>query len=59
MGIEDWELNPILNPHSPFPYPKWQKWRVTTLLFVAKGIYKNKLYKTIWKKKRKSLLLNG
>lgn len=39
MGIEDWELNPILNPHSPFPYPKWQKWRVTTLLFVAKGIF--------------------
>ena len=38
MGIEDWELNPILNPHSPFPYPKWQKWRVTTLLFVANGI---------------------
>lgn len=31
MGIEDWELNPILNPHL-------QRIGVSTLLFVANGI---------------------
>ena len=41
MGIEDWELNPILNPHL-------QQIGVSILLYVARSIYINIYIKLLY-----------